>query len=59
MYLERHQHASPRATGLTGLLVASSIKPEATVLATSRGIGCVEVDYDHLRGLGTHELKLF
>jgi RecB family endonuclease NucS len=41
------------------MLVASSIKPQASVLATARGIGCVEVDYDALRGLGTHELKLF
>jgi RecB family endonuclease NucS len=58
-YLERLQRDSRLATGLRGMLVASSIKPQATVLATSRGIGCVEVDYDHLRGLGTHELKLF
>ena len=41
------------------MLVASSIKPQASVLASSRGIGCVVVDYDELRGLGTHELKLF
>jgi RecB family endonuclease NucS len=57
-YLERLQRDS-RLNGLRGMLVASSFKPQANVLATSRGIGCVEVDYDHLRGLGTHELKLF
>ena len=40
-------------------VLASVIKPQASVLARSRGIGCVEVDYDELRGLGTNELKLF
>ena len=57
-YLERLGHDS-RLGGLRGMLVASSFKPQATVLAQSRGIGCVQVDYDALRGLGTHELKLF
>ncbi len=57
-YLERLGQDS-RLGGLRGVLVASSIKPQATVLARARGIGCVEVDYDELRGLGTHELKLF
>ena len=57
-YLERLGHDS-RLGGLRGVLVASSIKPQASVLAQSRGIGCVEVDYDALRGLGTRELKLF
>ena len=57
-YLERMGHDS-RLGGLRGMLVASTIKPQASVLARSRGIGCVEVDYDELRGLGTHELKLF
>jgi RecB family endonuclease NucS len=57
-YLERLVHDS-RLLPLRGVLVASAIKPQAVVLAASRGIGCVEVDYDQLRGLGTHELKLF
>ena len=57
-YLERLGHDS-RLDGLRGMLVASSFKPQATVLAHSRGIACVTVDYDALRGLGTHELKLF
>ena len=57
-YLERLGRDS-RLGGLRGVLVASSIKPQAVVVANSRGIGCVEVDYDDLRGLGTHELKLF
>jgi RecB family endonuclease NucS len=57
-YLERLGRDS-RLDGLRGMLVASVIKPQASVLARDRGIGCVEVDYDALRGLGTHELKLF
>ena len=57
-YLERLGRDS-RLGGLRGVLVASIIKPQASVLAHDRGIGCVEVDYDLLRGLGTHELKLF
>jgi RecB family endonuclease NucS len=57
-YLERLGRDS-RLRGLRGMLVASAIKPQAAVLARDRGIACVEVDYDALRGLGTHELKLF
>ena len=57
-YLDRLGRDS-RLGGLRGVLVASTIKPQAAVIARDRGIGCVEVDYDTLRGLGTHELKLF
>jgi RecB family endonuclease NucS len=34
-----------------GILAAQSITPQARTLAAGRGIGCAEVDYDHLRGL--------
>ncbi|HEX2850516.1 MAG TPA: endonuclease NucS [Acidimicrobiales bacterium] len=57
-YLERLERDS-RLAGLRGVLVATSIKPQATVLARDRGIGCVEVDYAALRGLGTRNLTLF
>jgi endonuclease len=57
-YLER-LGLDARHDSLRGILVASTIKPQASVMARARGIGCVEVDYDLLRGLGTHELKLF
>ena len=57
-YLERLGLDS-RLGGLRGVLVASTIKPQASVMARARGIACVEVDYDLLRGLGTNELKLF
>ena len=36
-----------------------SIKPQAKVLAADRGISCVEVDYDELRGIESNALKLF
>jgi endonuclease len=33
-----------------GILAAQQIKPQARVLANDRGISCVAVDYDLLRG---------
>jgi RecB family endonuclease NucS len=42
-----------------GIFVAQSIKPQAKVLADARGIDCVEVDYDELRGIESDELRLF
>ena len=44
---------------IRGIFVAQSIKPQARVLAESRGIGWCEVDYDSLRGLRPDELTLF
>jgi len=34
-----------------GILAAQSITPQARLLATDRGLSCVTVDYDALRGL--------
>lgn len=34
-----------------GIFAAQLIKPQARVLANDRGISCVRVDYDLLRGL--------
>ena len=45
------------ATGT--LFVAQIVKPQARVLAESRGFRWVEVDYDELRGLRADELRLF
>ena len=42
-----------------GVFVAQSIKPQAKVLAESRGFTWVEVDYDELRGMAPDELRLF
>ena len=44
---------------VTGLLVAQKIRPQARLLARDRGIGCVVVDYDDLRGIESDILKLF
>jgi RecB family endonuclease NucS len=41
------------------VFVAQSIKPQAKVLAESRGFTWVEVDYDQLRGMAPDELRLF
>ena len=42
-----------------GVLVAQQIKPQARVLAGDRGITCVTVDYDELRGLDDPADRLF
>jgi RecB family endonuclease NucS len=42
-----------------GLFVATRIKPQARVFAESRGIDCVEVDLDDLRGAAPPDLRLF
>jgi endonuclease len=42
-----------------GVFAAQLIKPQARVLAGDRGIACVTVDYDHLRGLDDSDQRLF
>lgn len=42
-----------------GVFVAQEIKPQARTLAEDRGIRCVTVDYDELRGIESRELRLF
>jgi len=49
----------PTLIPLRGMFVAQSIKPQARTLAESRGIVCVEVDYDELRGKKADEWTLF
>jgi endonuclease len=49
----------PRLAPVRGVFVAEQIRPQAKVLAAARGIGCVEVDYDELRGIESSELRLF
>jgi RecB family endonuclease NucS len=44
---------------IRGLFVAQQIKPQAKVVALSRGLSCVEVDYDELRGMKPDDLTLF
>ena len=57
-YLERLDR-DPTLRGVRGIFVAQTIKPQAKVLAASREIECVEVDYDALRGIESNILTLF
>jgi endonuclease len=49
----------PARAECRGILVAQSIKPQACTLAESRGIACVAVDLELLRGEREPELTLF
>ena len=44
---------------VAGILAAQQIKPQARTLAEDRGITCVTVDYDALRGLDDPTDRLF
>ena len=41
----------PRLAPVQGIFAAQEIKPQARVLATDRGIRCVTLDYDAMRGI--------
>jgi RecB family endonuclease NucS len=41
----------PLLAPVKGIFAAQEIKPQARVLAADRGIGCVTLDYDKLRGI--------
>jgi endonuclease len=49
----------PLLTPVTGVFAAQQIKPQARTLAHDRGIRCVVVDYDALRGRESDDLRLF
>src|SRR5437764_4904119 len=55
-YLERIRR---ELDGCRGVLAAQTIKPQARTLAEARGIRCVEVDLDVLRGEREPDLTLF
>jgi endonuclease len=57
-YLERIR-LDPAFASCRGVLAAQTIKPQASVLATARGIDCVEVDLSVLRGEREPDLRLF
>ena len=57
-YLERLDRDG-RLRPVRGIFAAQQIKPQAQVMATARGIRCVEVDYERLRGGGPEDLTLF
>lgn len=42
-----------------GILAAQSIAPQARTLAEDRGMRCVILDYDELRGIDNKEDRLF
>jgi endonuclease len=49
----------PLLAPVAGIFAAQEIKPQARVLAEDRGIRCVTVDYNALRGIERNELTLF
>jgi RecB family endonuclease NucS len=49
----------PLLTPVVGVFAAQEIKPQARTLAQDRGIRCVVVDYDALRGVDDPESRLF
>ena len=57
-YLERIR-LDPAMAECRGVLVAEKIRPQAAVLAESRGIACVEVELAVLRGDKEPDLTLF
>ncbi|MGN6869858.1 MAG: endonuclease NucS [Solirubrobacteraceae bacterium] len=57
-YLERIR-LDPAFASCRGVLAAQTVKPQACVLATARGIACVEVDLAVLRGEREPDLRLF
>jgi len=57
-YLERIC-VDPALAGCRGILAAQKIRPQARTLAEARGLACVEVDLELLRGEREPELVLF
>ncbi|CRK59007.1 FIG00996186: hypothetical protein [Alloactinosynnema sp. L-07] len=49
----------PLLSPVQGVFAAQIIKPQARVLAEDRGIRCVTLDYDALRGIVSDEFRLF
>jgi RecB family endonuclease NucS len=44
---------------VAGIFAAQQIKPQARTLASDRGIRCVTLDYDQMRGMDSDEFRLF
>ncbi|HEY2701743.1 MAG TPA: endonuclease NucS [Pseudonocardiaceae bacterium] len=49
----------PLLSPVKGIFAAQQIKPQARTLAEDRGIRCVVLDYDALRGTDSEEFRLF
>ncbi|ROS78463.1 endonuclease NucS [Cellulomonas sp. PhB143] len=57
-YLEL-MNRDPHLAPVRGVFAAQEIKPQARVLATDRGIGCLLLDYDAMRGVDDVDSRLF
>lgn len=57
-YLEL-MNRDPHLAPVTGVFAAQVIKPQARTLAEDRGIRCVTLDYDELKGIDLSEHRLF
>ena len=57
-YLEL-MNRDPLLAPVRGVFAAQEIKPQARVLAKDRGIECVTLDYDLLRGMDNADERLF
>jgi len=57
-YLEL-MNRDPLLAPVTGVFAAQEIKPQARTLAEDRGIRCLLLDYDAMRGLETGHARLF
>ena len=44
---------------VSGVFAAQQIKPQAKTLAIDRGIRCLTLDYDKMRGMDSDEFRLF
>ncbi len=53
--LNRDPHLAP----VSGVFAAQEIKPQARVLATDRGIRCLTLDYDEMKGVESGAPRLF
>ena len=57
-YLEL-MNRDPHLAPVAGVFAAQEIKPQARTLAEDRGIRCLLLDYDEMRGLDDGHLRLF
>jgi RecB family endonuclease NucS len=53
------QRVSTTLGEVKGVLAAQTFKPQAKVLAADRGILCIQLDYDELRGIESSTPRLF
>jgi RecB family endonuclease NucS len=49
----------PLLAPVSGVFAAQQIKPQAKTLAEDRGIRCLTLDYDSMRGMDSDEFRLF